>query len=1089
MIEKILKFSIYNRYLIVVLTAVIAAYGFYSLRNLPIDAVPDITNNQVQINATAPGLSPFEVEKQVTFAIENGLAGIPGLESMRSLSRNGFSQVTAIFEDHVNVYFARQQINERLAEAKEVLPAGVEPKMGPISTGLGEIYMYTVEYEHPLGQGAKILDGHPGWQSDRTYLTPERHRLKTKTELASYLRTVQDWIIRPQLNGIRGLAGVDSIGGYVRQYHVEPNINKLTALGLTFQDLITALENNNLSIGAGHIEHNSETYLVKADGRIETSDQIEDVVIDTRKGVPIHIKDVANVAIGKELRTGSATENGQEVVIGTAMMLIGANSRTVALSVDEKMQKINKTLPPDIKAKTILNRTKLVDATIDTVTKNLFEGALLVIVVLFAMLGNFRAAFITALIIPLSMLLTAIGMVKTHISGNLMSLGALDFGLIVDGAVIITENCIRKLAEKQKKLGRLLNLQERLEEVVLSTKEMIQPTVFGQAIILTVYIPLLTFTGVEGKMFEPMAMTVIFALLAALVLSLTFTPAMIALFLTKKIEEKENKINEIAKRCYAPLLEKALQAPGMVVAYAALLVAASLLFFSHLGQEFVPALDEKDIALHAVRIPSTSLSQSTAMQLDVEKTLKKFPQVAFVFSKTGTAEMASDPMPPNVSDTFVMLSPPNEWPNPSLSKNELIAQLEEQLKLLPGNNYEFTQPIEMRFNELIAGVRSDVAVRIFGDDFDIMQRVADDIAGTLRKIKGAADVKTAQTDGLPVLEVKVNREATKRLGISTHEILNTISIAIGGGKAGMILEGDRRFDLMVRLPEILREDPEALGNLPIALPKNDDLSGKGYRYIPLKEVATIAMTEGINEITRENGKRAIIVQANVRGNDLGSFVAAAKKNIHSQVKVPPGYWLDWGGQFENLISARNHLLIVIPLCFALIFILLFTALKSIKESLIVFSGVPMALTGGIMALWLRDIPFSISAAVGFIALSGIAVLNGLVMVTYINQLLQERESLDRDGKVEGIRQTVFQGALTRLRPVLMTALVAALGFIPMAFASGTGAEVQKPLATVVIGGLFSSTFLTLFVLPCLYLLCHPQLVQDTLFNRKVQSKI
>lgn len=1079
MIEKILKFSIYNRFLVVLLTAVVAAYGIYSLKNLSIDAVPDITNNQVQINAIAPGLSPHEVEKQVTYAIENTLAGIPGLESMRSISRNGFSQVTAIFEDNVNVYFARQQINERLAEAKDLLPAGVEPKMGPISTGLGEIYMYTVEYEHPLGVGAKVLNGHPGWQSDGSYLTPEGHKLKNTTELASYLRTVQDWIIRPQLNGIRGLAGVDSIGGYVRQYHVEPNFEKLIALGLSLQDLITALENNNLSIGAGHIEHNNETYLVKADGRIETPEQIEDVVVETRKGIPIYIKDVASVGIGKELRTGSATENGQEVVIGTAMMLIGANSRTVALSVDEKMQAINPTLPPDIKAKTILNRTKLVDATIGTVAKNLLEGALLVIVVLFAMLGNFRAAFITALIIPLSMLLTSIGMVKTHISGNLMSLGALDFGLIVDGAVIITENCIRKLGEKQKSLGRLLNLKERLEEVAHSTKEMIQPTVFGQAIILTVYFPLLTFSGVEGKMFEPMAMTVIFALVAALILSLTFTPAMIAIFVTNKIEEKENKINSFTRRCYAPLLEKALRAPGMVVAYAGLLLVASLLFFSHLGQEFIPALDEKDIALHAVRIPSTSLSQSTAMQLDVEKTLKKFPQVAFVFSKTGTAEMASDPMPPNVSDTFVMLTPPNEWPDPYLSKNDLIAQLEEQLKLVPGNNYEFTQPIEMRFNELIAGVRSDVAVRIFGDDFGKMQKVAEDIAATLRKIKGAADVKVAQTDGLPVLEVKVNRDATKRLGLNTNDVLNTISIAIGGGKAGMILEGDRRFDLMVRLPEDLRQNPEALGNLPIALPKGKD-GQEGYAFTRLNEVAHIAMTEGINEITRENGKRAIIVQANVRGNDLGSFVATAKKNIGSQVKVPPGYWLDWGGQFENLISARNHLLLVVPVCFALIFILLFTALKSVKESLIVFSGVPMALTGGIMALWLRDMPFSISAAVGFIALSGIAVLNGLVMVTYINQLVKTSGAV--------VREAVSQGALTRLRPVLMTALVASLGFVPMAFAMGTGAEVQKPLATVVIGGLISATFLTLFVLPCLYLLCHREKVAVQVLEDRVESK-
>jgi len=1057
MIEKLLKFSIYNRYLVILLTAAIAGYGIYSLRQLPIDAVPDITNNQIQINAVAPGLSPFEVEKQVTFAIENALAGVPGLESTRSLSRNGFSQVTAIFRENVNVYFARQQINERLAEAKDVLPPGVEPKMGPISTGLGEIYMWTVEYKHPKGIGAETKDGKPGWQSNGSYLTPEGHKLRTDTELASYLRTVQDWIIRPQLKGIQGLAGVDSIGGYVRQYHVEPNPQKLIAFGLTFRDIITALENNNLSIGAGYIEHNSESYLVKADGRIETPDNIEDIVITTRKGTPIYIKDVAEVTIGKEMRTGSATENGQEVVIGTAMMLIGANSRTVSLSVDEKMQEVNKTLPPDINAKTILNRTKLVDATISTVSKNLTEGALLVIVVLFLMLGNLRAAFITAMIIPLSMLLTSIGMIHAKISGNLMSLGALDFGLIVDGAVIITENCLRRLSEKQKSLGRLLNLNERLEEVMTASKEMIQPTVFGQAIILTVYLPLLTFSGVEGKMFEPMAMTVIFALLAALVLSLTFTPAMIALFVTKKIDEKENKINVWTKNIYDSLLTKALRSPKAVIGYGALLVLTSFLLFTQLGQEFIPTLDEKDIALHAVRIPSTSLTQSTAMQLDVEKTLKKFPQVDFVFSKTGTAEMASDPMPPNVSDTFVMLTPREQWPNPNLSKEDLIEQLEEELRKLPGNNYEFTQPIEMRFNELIAGVRSDVAVRVYGDDFNTMQRVAENIASTLRKIKGAADVKVAQTDGLPILEIKIDREAAKRLGVNVNDILDVVAIAVGGGKAGMILEGDRRFDLMVRLPENLRQDPEALGNLPISLPSSGDGSN-GFTFTPLKEVAKIEMAEGLNEITRENGKRAIIVQANVRGNDLGSFVEKAKETINSQVKIPPGYWIDWGGQFENLMSARHHLSIIVPICFGLILILLFSALQSVKEALIVFSGVPMALTGGILALWLRDIPFSISAAVGFIALSGIAVLNGLVMVTYINQLLREGMS---------VSNAVSKGALTRLRPVLMTALVASLGFVPMAFATGTGAEVQKPLATVVIGGLLSSTFLTLFVLPCL----------------------
>lgn len=1055
MIDKILKFSIYNRPLIVLVTAVIACYGFYTLQSLPIDAVPDITNNQVQINTVAMGLSPSEIEKQVTYPIETALAGIPGLESTRSISRNGFSQVTAIFHDNINIYFARQQINERLAEAKETLPSGADPKMGPISTGLGEIYMWTVEFEHPKGIASIHSSGKPGWQPDGSYLTPEGHKLRHATELASYLRTVQDWVIKPQLKNVPGLAGVDSIGGFIRQYHVEPHLEKMVALGISFDDIANAVMANNISIGAGYIEQNQESFLVKGDGRIETPDEIRDIVVSTRNGVPIHIRDLADVVIGKEMRTGSSSENGQEVVIGTAMMLIGANSRTVALAVDEKMQQINKTLPPDIKAKTILNRTKLVDATIHTVTKNLAEGALLVIAVLFLMLGNLRAALITACIIPLSMLITIIGMVKMHISGNLMSLGALDFGLIVDGAVIITENCLRRLSEKQEELKRQLNLHERLEEVAIAAKEMIKPTVFGQAIILTVYIPLLTFSGVEGKMFEPMALTVIFALIGAFILSLTFTPAMIALFVNPKTAEKENTISVKAKSIYAPLLEKAMRFPGQIVAISIVISFASFLLFFKLGQEFVPTLDEKDIALHAVRIPSTSLTQSTSMQLEVEKTLTSFPEVAFAFSKTGTAEMASDPMPPNVSDTFVMLKPSSEWPDPYLTKFELIEKMEKALKKLPGNNYEFTQPIEMRFNELIAGVRSDVAVKLYGDDFSILQTTADKIAKILNKIKGAADVKVAQTDGLPTLEIKVKREAAKRFGLNVSDVLHTVSKAIGGESAGVVFEGDRRFDIIIRLPPSVRESPVALNNLPIP---NRKESNSQLTYIPLREVATLHSTEGLNEISRENGKRVTIIQANVRGTDLGTFVSTAKEKISSQVKIPPGYWIEWGGQFENLLSARYHLAVVIPLCFALIFMLLYTSLRSVKESLIVFSGVPLALTGGIIALWLREMPFSISAAVGFIALSGIAVLNGLVMLTYINQLVAEGVNLDK---------AVSQGALTRLRPVLMTAFVASLGFVPMALATGTGAEVQKPLATVVIGGLISSTTLTLFILPAL----------------------
>jgi cobalt-zinc-cadmium resistance protein CzcA len=1054
MIKEIVQFSLHNRMLILFLTLAVAAYGLFALKELPIDAVPDITNNQVQINTVASELSPIEVEKRVTYPIENALAGLPGLEQTRSLSRNGFSQVTAIFHDNVNIYFARQQLSERLAEAKEFLPTGVEPKMGPISTGLGEIYMWTVEYAHPKGKGTP---GNPGWQPDGSYLTPEGEKLRSETELASYLRTVQDWIIRPQLKNVPGLAGIDSIGGYVKQYHVEPDLSKMIAYGISLDQIAEALKNNNLSIGAGYIEKELQTFLVKGDGRIESPKQIGEVVVATRNGVPIHIDDIATVAIGKELRSGSASENGREVVIGTAMMLIGKNSRSVAMAVDEKMQEINRTLPPDIMAKTVLNRTTLVDATIHTVVRNLSEGALLVIAVLFIMLGNFRAALIAACIIPLSMLMTAIGMAKAQISGNLMSLGALDFGLIVDGAVIISENCLRRLNEKQQQVKRALSIPERLDEVAIATKEMIRPSVFGQAIILIVYFPLLTFTGVEGKMFEPMALTVIFALIAAFILSLTFTPALIALCVKPKLHENEASLLSRAKCWYTAVLRGSMKAPEMILCASFLLVFCSFLLFFRLGEEFVPALDETDLAIHAVRIPSTSLSQSTKMQLEVEKTLSAFPETAFVFSKTGTAEMASDPMPPNVSDTFVILKPRSAWPNPALSKQELIEQIETALRKLPGNNYEFTQPIEMRFNELIAGVRSDVAVMLYGDQFSLLESTGEKIVRALKAVKGSADVKMAQTEGLPTLEIKIDRTAAKRYGLSAADIFSVLGKAVGGEKAGTLFEGDRRFDIVIRLPEKERIDPVSLGSLPLPIKGSDAKSNESYSYIPLREVAALVPTEGLNEINRQNGKRVMIIQANVRGNNLGAYVEKAKEKIAKQVQLPPGYWIEWGGQFQNLVSARQHLMLIIPICFALILLLLYSSLHSLREALIVFSGVPMAISGGVLALALTGIPFSISAAVGFIALSGIAVLNGLVMLSCINQLMTQHP----------IETAILQGAATRLRPVLMTALVASLGFIPMALATGTGAEVQKPLATVVIGGLVSSTLLTLLILPLL----------------------
>ncbi|HWL92720.1 MAG TPA: CusA/CzcA family heavy metal efflux RND transporter [Phycisphaerae bacterium] len=1123
MLEYVLHFSIKSRWLIITLTAIVAAIGVYSLKHLPIDAVPDITNNQVQINAVASSLSPSEVEKQVTFTIESALAGIPGLESTRSLSRNGFSQVTAVFEDDVNIYFARQQVSERLGDAKESLPPGVEPLMGPIATGLGEIYMYTVEYEHPHGTGARIDEGKPGWQADGAYLTPEGRRLTSEVELVAYLREVQDWIIRPQLKGVKEVAGVDAIGGYVKQYQIQPDPMKLVSYGLTFADVIEAVEKNNVSTGAGYVEHKGESYLVRATGRIESIAQMESIVVGTRNGVPIYIRDVVSpggVGVGRELRTGSASENGEEVVVGTAIMLIGANSRTVAKAVDARMTDIQRTLPPGIKAKTVLNRTKLVDATIKTVQKNLIEGAILVIAVLLLLLGNVRAALICALAIPLSMLMTATGMVQSKISGNLMSLGAIDFGLIVDGAVIIVENCLRRLAEEQRALNRRLTLQERLHVVFEASKEVRSATAFGEAIIITVYFPILALTGVEGKMFHPMAMTVIFALIAAFILSLTFIPAMVALIMTGKVTEKEMFLIRGAKRVYEPVVRWAVRLRFAVVAGAVVAFLGSVLLFATLGQEFVPTLDEKDIAMHAMRIPSTSLTQSQAMQVDVERTIARFPEVAFTYSKTGTAELASDPMPPNVSDTFIILKPQDEWrPEADLDrliaekteelekmgshgdehghapgeeheegehahgeitvaghKGKLIKLIELTLQSVPGNNYEFTQPIQMRFNELISGVRGDVAVKVYGDDFERMRETADQVLAVLSEIPGAADAKVEQTTGLPVMTVDINRSAIARYGLTVADVQDVVAAAMGGREAGLVFEGDRRFHLVVRLPEAIRGKMDELKRLPIPLQKMLDEEPRDVRtasaghatgqlsevpemgFIPLGDLADISVAEGPNQISRENGKRRIVVQCNVRGRDLGSFVEEAQAKV-ATVALPPGGWLVWGGQYENLVAAKDRLTIVVPVCFLLIFLLLFATFKSVKYSLLVFAAVPLGLTGGVMALWVRDMPFSISAAVGFIALSGVAVLNGLVMITFINQLRERGEALEH---------AIIHGSLTRLRPVLMTALVASLGFVPMALAAGTGAEVQRPLATVVIGGLISSTLLTLVVLPALY---------------------
>ena len=1049
MIGRLVTFAVERRWLVLLFTGIAALFGALALQRLPIDAVPDITNNQVQVNVMAPSLSPDQIERQVSFTIETSLAGIPGLDYTRSLNRNGFAQITAVFSDSTDIYFARQQVAERLRSAEERLPQGVMPEMGPIATGLGDIFMWTVE----LRELDKVhhRDGEPGLQRDRSYITPEGEHLVSEADKATYLHTVQEWIVAPQLRGTPGVAGIDSLGGYDRQYLVVPDLQRLAALHLTIQDLATALERSNTSIGAGTVDRNGEGLFVRSDARVRTANELARTVIASREGVPITLDQVATVRAGQGIRTGSASENGHEVVVGTAVMRIGENSRTVATAVSDRLKTISRSLPADIIVKPVLDRTNLVNSTITTVGRNLAEGAVLVIVVLFLLLGNFRAALIAALVIPITMLLTSAGMLKAGVSANLMSLGALDFGLIVDGAVIIVENALRRLAERQHELGERLSLDERLAIVAASAREMIRPSVYGQAIIILVYAPLLTFSGVEGKMFEPMALTVIIALVFAFVLSLTFVPAAIAAWIGGRVDEKESRIVGFLRQRYEPGLDAAMRRPSITIGTAALAVVAAVLAFSTLGQEFLPQLDEGNILVQAWRPPGTSVGQSQTMQFAVEKTIAREPEVQFAFSRTGTSEIASDPMPPNATDTFVILKPRSEWPDPALAKAELVERIETKLKAVPGNGYEITQPIQMRFNELIAGVRGDIAVKVFGDDFAQMNATASQVAAVLRKVRGATDVQVEQTDGLPLLDIRPNRDAMARVGVTAGDVQDTVAATIGGREAGMIFEGDRRFPVVIRLGETSRADLQAIGQIPVPT-----ASGS---YVPLGSVADVALGDGPNQISRENGKRRVVVQANVRGRDVAGVVSDARAAIDAQVKLSPGTYLQWGGQFENLAAARDRLAIVVPICFAVIMLLLYGALGSVRDAALVFTGVPLALVGGILALVLRGMPFSISAAVGFIALSGVAVLNGLVMVSSIQELM--RQGMTR-------AQAAREGALTRFRPVAMTALVASLGFVPMALGHGAGAEVQKPLATVVIGGLISATLLTLFVLPTLY---------------------
>ncbi|MCU4564236.1 efflux RND transporter permease subunit [Acinetobacter sp. WU_MDCI_Abxc222] len=1023
--DRIIQFSINNAIWVMMFVIAWIGVGIYSYQKLSIDAVPDITNVQVQINSQANGFTAPEVEQRITYPIENAMSGIPNLEQTRSISRYGLSQVTIIFKDGTDIYWARQLINQRLQEAKSALPDSIDPQMSPISTGLGEIYQWVVKAE----PNAKKADG--------------------SAYSAMDLREIQDWIIRPQLQRVQGVAEVNSIGGYNKTYVVSPDLTRLQQLQIPLTDLQDALQNNNENRGAGFIEENGQQLTVRVPGMLTSIQDIQNVTVATKNGLPIRVADVASVSIGHDLRTGGATYNGQETVLGIAMMMMGENSKTIAKAIDDKVQEIQRSLPQGVVIETVYDRSSLVDKAIKTVAKNLIEGAILVIVILFIFLGNFRAALITACIIPLAMLFTLTGMAEQKISANLMSLGALDFGIIVDGAVVIVENCIRRLAEAQHLKGRLLTRSERFTEVFLAAKQARRPLIFGQIIIMVVYLPIFALAGVEAKMFHPMAMTVVLALLGAIILSVTFVPAAVALFVTGEVKEKESRWMMTLKKAYAGLLDKAYAFRYVVVTAAISILILTSAIATRVGSEFAPQLSEGDFALQLMRAPSTGIEESLKIQENVEKQLlKAFPEIKAIFARTGTAEVATDVMPPNISDGIVLLKPHDQWPNPKETIDELRTRMLQFVNQIPGNNSEFSQPIELRFNELISGVRSDIGVKVFGDDMQILNQEAEKIAQQLRSIPGASEVKVEQTDGLPLLNVDVNHALAAQYGLSVKSIQDIVAASIGGQSVGQILQGDRRFDFVIRLQENMRT-PQQLAQLPIRLPNGG--------LIQLQDVAKVENILGLAQVSRENGKRRVIVTANVRDRDLGSFVQEMQSKL-AQQKLPSGYWLGYGGQFENLASATARMQIVVPMALIMIFVLLMAVFSNFKDSLLVFSGVPFALSGGLVALWLRDIPLSMSAGVGFIALSGVAVLNGLVMLTFIKEL---RATLD-------VHAATWKGAVLRLRPVLMTAFVASLGFIPMALATGTGAEVQRPLATVVIGGIISSTILTLVLLPVIY---------------------
>jgi heavy metal efflux system protein len=1036
MIEAIISFSLRQRVFVLLAAGGLLVGGLWSGARLSIDAVPDITNIQVQINTEVKGLAPEEIEKLITYPLEMEMFGVPGMTELRSLSKFGLSQITLVFDEGTDIYRARQLVSERLQNAVDDLPNNVSPKLAPITTGLGEIYYYVVDYA-------------PGYEGP--------NKPKNRDEQLMELKLIHDFVVKPQLRSVPGIAEVNASGGYEKQIVILPKPEKLLASGVTFKELSDTIGENVENAGGSVIQLGGEQIAIRANGRVQSAEEVGILPVKFRAGAePLRVEDLAEVQIGKNIRTGSATHNGAEAVLGAALMLSGENSRITARRVDERVKQIREKLPPGVEIQTVYDRTTLVDQTIATVARNLFEGAILVVAVLLLLLGNWRAALIVSLAIPLSFLFAITGMVSTKLSGNLMSLGAVDFGLIVDGAVVMVENIVRRLALRQHELGRLLNTNERVHTVLSAAKEVGRPTFFGVLIITIVYVPILSLTGIEGKMFKPMALTVIYALIGALILSLTLMPVLCSYVLRARISEKDNFAIRFLKRIYEPVLRLALRFRILFVAGAVALFVMALLIFGRLGAEFVPQLDEGSFATHMIRTTSIGLDASLAMQERAERALKqKFPGVAYTFSRIGTAEVATDPMGVNVADTYIFYKPLDKWPKidgKDVTKDELANQMSAELGIqVPGQAYLFSQPIEMRFNEILEGTRADIAVKVFGEDYAEIEKIANEVREILEKVPGAADVEFDALGKAPLLEVTPNREAMAKYNVHADEINQAVENAMAGGEPGMIIEGNRRYPIVVRMPEALRKKIDEMKKVPLRTSEGG--------LVTLGQVADFKVEEKVNAIIREMGQRRAAIMVNLRGRDVESFVLEAQRKVAEEVKLEPGYSVEFGGQFKNLQEARARLSVIVPVALVVIFLLIFMAFGSLRQVLLIYTGIPLAVTGGIFALWLRGMPFSISAGIGFIALSGVAVLNGLMMVSYYNQLRETGKSL---------LDAIIEGSLTRLRPVMMTAMVASLGFLPMALGHGAGAEVQRPLATVVIGGIISSTFLTLVVLPILY---------------------